>query len=69
MRIRHEVTQQKDEEKRAAMQQLTKAKDDEMAAMKRSWENKVQDLLSEVRKSHKKGHINDAKLSRFVTCY
>ena len=49
MRLRHEIAQQKDEDKRAAINQLQKLKEEEIEAMKRSWEKKVEDLLSEVR--------------------
>ena len=48
MKLRHELNQQKEEDKKAAMGQLLKMKEDEMVAMKRSWEKKVEDLLSEV---------------------
>ena len=48
MRLRHEIAQQKDEERKHALAQLSKMKDEESAAMKRSWEKKVEDLLAEV---------------------
>ena len=48
MRLRHELQQQKEEDKKAAMSQLLRMKEEEMAAMKKGWENKVQELLSQV---------------------
>ena len=48
MRVRHEISQQKDEERKAAIAQLARTKDEETSAMKRGWEKKVEDLLAEV---------------------
>ena len=52
MKLRHDLAQQKEEDKRSAINQLVKMKEEEMAAMKKSWEKKVQDLLSEVSGSY-----------------
>ncbi|OWF38300.1 protein FAM184A-like [Mizuhopecten yessoensis] len=47
-RLKLDLTQQKDEEKKAALQQLARLKDEEVVAARRGWENKVQELHSQL---------------------
>ena len=47
-KLRHEVTQQKDEDRRAALEQLTAMKDEELAAAKQGWQDKINELLKQV---------------------
>ena len=65
MRVRHEISQQKDEERKAAIAQLARTKDEETSAMKRGWEKKVEDLLAEVTRNEDMKTIP----SCVVTCY
>lgn len=48
-KLRKELTAQKEEDKRAALGQLAKMKDEEAHASKYGWEKKVSELLNEVR--------------------
>ena len=43
------MTSQKEEDKRAALEQLAKMKEEEMHASRFGWEKKVAELLNEVR--------------------
>jgi hypothetical protein len=47
-KLRSEITEQKDEDKRAALAQLMTLKEDQFNAAKQAWENKVQELLDQV---------------------
>lgn len=47
--LRRDLTQQKEDEKKAALQQLSRLKDEEIAASKRGWENIVNELQKQVR--------------------
>ncbi|XP_033756582.1 protein FAM184A-like [Pecten maximus] len=49
-RLKLDLTQQKDEEKKSALQQLSRLKDEEVMAARRGWENKVQELHSQLDK-------------------
>lgn len=49
-RLKLDLTQQKDEEKKAALQQLSRLKDEEVGAARRGWENKVQELHNQLDK-------------------
>ena len=46
--LRRELSHQKEEEKKAALQQLSRLKDEEIAASKRGWENIVSELQRQV---------------------
>ncbi|XP_013402625.1 protein FAM184A-like [Lingula anatina] len=48
LKLRSELTEQKEEDKRAALQQLAKMKDEEIAAAREGWERKVTQLLDEI---------------------
>jgi hypothetical protein len=47
-KLREEITEQKDSEMRAALEQLSKMKDEEIMATRSGWENKVADLTKQV---------------------
>ena len=47
--LKQDLTQQKEDEKRAALQQLSRLKDEEIKASKKGWENIVNDLQKQVR--------------------
>ncbi|XP_060076587.1 protein FAM184A-like [Ylistrum balloti] len=49
-RLKLDLTQQKDEEKKAALQQLARLKDEEVVAARRGWENKVHELNNQLDK-------------------
>ncbi|CAH1783825.1 unnamed protein product [Owenia fusiformis] len=48
MKLRMELTEQKEEDKRAAMSQLTLMKEEEMNAIKKGWQAKVNDLVHQI---------------------
>lgn len=48
--MRRDLTHQKEEEKKAALQQLSRLKDEEIAASKRGWENIVNELQRQVKR-------------------
>lgn len=50
MELRRDLTHQKEEEKKAALQQLSCLKDEEIAASKRGWENIVNELQRQVKR-------------------
>lgn len=50
--MRRELTHQKEEEKKAALHQLSRLKDEEIAASKRGWENIVNELQRQVKRKH-----------------
>jgi len=47
--LREEISAQKESEMRAALEQLAKMKDGEIAATRAGWEHKVQELMKQVR--------------------
>ena len=47
-KLRQEISEQKENEMRAALQQLSSLKDNEIAATRAGWENKVDDLMKQV---------------------
>jgi len=47
-KLREEINEQKESEMRSALTQLSRMKDDEIAATKAGWEKKVQDLMRQV---------------------
>ncbi|KAL5022301.1 hypothetical protein ScPMuIL_001456 [Solemya velum] len=47
-KLRDELTKQKEDEKKAAMKELARLKDDEMVAAKASWQSKIDDFLSQI---------------------
>ncbi|XP_056005748.1 protein FAM184A-like [Ostrea edulis] len=57
--LRRDLTQQKEDEKKAALQQLSRLKDEEIAASKRGWENIVNELQKQV--SELKSKLNNAQ--------
>lgn len=50
MELRRDLTHQKEKEKKAALQQLSRLKDEEIAASKRGWENIVNELQRQVKR-------------------
>ncbi|KAK3095651.1 hypothetical protein FSP39_017162 [Pinctada imbricata] len=47
-KLKQELTQQKEDEKKAALQQLSRLKDEEIKASKKGWENIVNDLQKQI---------------------
>lgn len=47
-RLKQDITQQKDDERKAALQQLSKLKDEELAAAKVGWERIVSEMQKQV---------------------
>ena len=48
-KLRRELVVQREEDKRAAMEQLGRLKDEEAQAIRQGWERKMGELLQEVR--------------------
>ena len=47
-RLKHNITQQKDDERKAALQQLSKLKDEELISAKAGWEKIISEMQKQV---------------------
>ncbi|XP_060568985.1 protein FAM184A-like, partial [Ruditapes philippinarum] len=61
-KLREEITEQKDSDMRAALEQLSKMKDEEIMVTRSGWENKVADLTKQIASLKESMATNNSKL-------